>query len=613
MKPQQLEHEPETGPVPRRESPALQRPSRPGRRLVRGLVFGLGLLALPLSGCAGDGGVPIACAGDVYCPPPTNNIPWAVQLWPSTSGDSTQLLPKEETKLFFDVSGTAKLQIRLPAQVRGTISDSLQKPVARARVVALLSSTIPGQQAYSFDTLTADQPVGQWALRVPVPPMPVEQPYRFWVGFDDTAQAALYPPRRLDQAVTSDSELSIRMRPVTELAVVKGRVIDPLGEGVSGMTVQVLDSTNQIVSSTAVTTGGTGTSAGVYRVLVDPSLPTIASGDLKVTVRPGPQNPNMPSLEAAMLVPKVGSETSVEFTMPSFLKPITFTLPIRGVSTSGTNQPVVSARVQAQVLLDDAMTRPGQHAIYTATAEADATGLAKLPLIPATTGGPNLLYKVTVSSPSRSLFSSLRDIEVKVGPKDGTLTAVTLPLRAQFRGRLVDSDGKPVAGATVAASDISHDGSVNVQPFSPMVSSTTPQTTTDSDGSFALPLDPGDYDLDFIPVPGTAPRTSLDNQRILSSDLALGEVVLPRLSLGKVLVVGQNGSPLAKVKVRVFQLPDTTPKFGLACTQDLPCSRTARLRAEAFTDDKGLAQFLLPDSIPLATLQPPRLISGLPE
>ena len=133
---------------------------------------------------------------------------------------------------------------------------------------------------------------------------------------------------------------------------------------------------------------------------------------------------------------------------------------------------------------------------------------------------------------------------------------------------------------------------------------TLPQTTTDSDGRFVLRLDPGDYDLDMIPVLGTGPRTSLDNQRIRDVDVDLGEVRLPRLALAKVLVVGPSLAPAPQVKVRVLELPDTSPRYGLACTLDLPCSKVAKVRAEAFTDSKGRVQFLLPDSLPSASLLP---------
>ena len=50
----------------------------------------------------------------------------------------------------------------------------------------------------------------------------------------------------------------------------------------------------------------------------------------------------------------------------------------------------------------------------------------------------------------------------------------------------------------------------------------------------------GDYDLDLIPMLGTGPRTSLDNQRIGDGDVDLGEVKAATDGAGKLWVVGRR-------------------------------------------------------------------------
>jgi hypothetical protein len=223
-------------------------------------------------------------------------------------------------------------------------------------------------------------------------------------------------------------------------------------------------------------------------------------------------------------------------------------------------------------------------------------------LVPAPSGGGNLTYHITIVSPPRTPYASLsRDIQI--GPSEGLLAAVTLPSRPRLIGRLLSAFGEPVSGGQVVAQPIVKSSG----PTSPLDSApepTLPQTITDSDGRFVLRLDPGDYDLDMIPQLGTGPRTSLDNQRIGDTDIDLGEVRLPRIALAKMLVVGPTALPAPQVKVRVLELPNTSPRYGLACTADLPCSQVAKVRAEAFTDSKGRVQVLLPDSSPTASFLP---------
>lgn len=600
-----------TGPAsirPDLSSAAPTKTARPGRGTLATAIL------LSLSACGGDdAGIPIACAGDEICPPPSTGIQWAVQITPPTNSADrystdphNQLTPQEFVGVTFDGTGTASLQFRPSAQVDGSVLDALGQPIARARVIAQLSAAIAGQNPYSFDTLTSDRPAGSFALRVPTPSRPAEQLYRLWVSFDDAAQLGQYPPHWLDSAVAGDKSLTVKLRPSGELAVVQGRLLNTLGEGVGGMTVQVLDASSRIVSSTTTSVTSSDATSGTYRVLVDPSLSEDTRSPLTVVVKPGPQKTNWPMLRAQLPLPRAGSDTRLDFVVPSFRKPVLFQVPIRGSGPNATNTPVIGAHVVAQVTLEDPATMNlGQRAVYVSTAESDAQGIAKLMLVPAPSGGTNLTYKISVTGPARTPFASVSQQELTVGPSEGLLAALTLPQRAQLRGRLLDAQGEPVASAQVVAQSIVQDTPTTSPPDMMALDAPPPQTTTDADGSFALRLDPGDYDLDFVPVSGTQPRTSLDNQRIQTSDLELGDVRLARITLGKVALTSPGGAPVQQVKVRVFQIADTSPRFGLACVTGLPCSRTAKLRAEAFTDSKGRAQFLLPDSTPLAS--PPRI------
>jgi hypothetical protein len=516
-------------------------------------------------------------------------------------------MPQDQSPLSWSGDGRAVVKYRPTAQIHGSLLDAQGLPIGGARVVARLDAALPGQNAYSTGTLTTDTsgvmfPTGSFSLNVPLSQQPTSQPYHLWVGFDSAARASLSPPLIRDLTVTGNLELPLRLRSVADLAVVTGRIVTPLGEGVGNQTVQVLDADNQVVSSTAISDASGGATSGSYRVLVDPSLSSNPQSPLTVVVRPAPLDPTQIILQATLQPPRPGSETRVDFAVPSHRTPVVYQLPIRGGASGSSSSPVAGARVSAQVSLEDAATlKLGTRAYYIATGESDSQGQAKLSLVPAPTGGPNLVYQVTINSPSHLPFASVPQAQVQVGPNgptDGLLAAVTLPLRAQVHGRLRSPLGAPVSGAQVVASRTSSTETEASPVASMLVTADLPQSITDVDGSFALRLDPGDYDLEFIPLPGTNARSSLDNQRIATSDIELGDVRLPPNTLGVLEVLSPLGAPVAETKVRLFQLPDTTKHAGVSCDVGLPCSRNAKLRAEAFTDQYGHARLLLPGGSP---------------
>jgi len=562
-----------------------------------------------LSGCGEEAAsVPIACSGEHSCPPAHSSPFWAVQLWPKDSGDRPGvdphylLMPQEGQSLDFDGTGSAVLRFRAVSLLSGLLTTADNRAIPRARVQASLPSAIPGQDDYRFDTQTAEKTAGTYLLRVPTPAKPKEQPYKLWVGFDDVAQAAQYPPLWFSQIVASDVEVPLKLRAQNQLASFSGRIVNALGEGVGGMTIQVFDETNQIVSTSAQSLTATDGTGGTYRVWIDPTLSPKTSSQLRVVVRPSSAQALLPSMMATVPVPDVGTNRQVHFVMPAQRTPVPFMLPLRGLSPSGATEEAKSARVLAQIHLEDATTPAGVQVTYTAQADADAQGVAKLWLVPAPSGGKDLTYRVSVASPpGASYASTVRDVQV--GPTEGVLPSLTLPTRARLLGRLLSTNGEPVSSAQVVAQPILPD-TTSRDPLERVLEPTKPLTTTDDQGRFGLWLDPGDWDLDFIPVLGTAPRTSLDNVRIQTTDVEVGDVRLPQLSLAKVLVMGPTMQPAPQVKVRVLEIPDVTPRIGVACHKDLPCSKTAKVRAEAFTDSKGRVQFLLPDALPNATMFP---------
>ncbi|MCS6912916.1 MAG: carboxypeptidase-like regulatory domain-containing protein [Myxococcales bacterium] len=552
------------------------------------------LCVLALLGCAVPGCdaevLPVACAGEMECPPPSPLLSWAAELWPGLGGSGQRtadkaLVPQEEPTLVFGAGGMATLQFRPPALLRGTIVDDAGEPIGRARVVATLPSAIPGQSAKRFEATT--DPDGRFSLRLPVPAVPAMQPYHLWVGFDDTRAVDRPPLWQRELVVWGDMELTLRTKKLSQLAVVRGRIVDLFGAGVSGMRVQVLDSRREVVSSTAFSLEDPSHPdlQGTFRILVDPQLSQ--DSRLQLMAWPGPQGKDLPILSRPLSGLQPGSTHSVELRLPAYRRPLPFTILVRGTGTSGAALPVPGARVWAQVLLETGE----QTATYIAVGDTDAQGQVSLSLVPATT--LNLQYTLTVQSPPGSPLGSAV-LPLLVG-REGGFVAVALPLRTQLSGRLVSAEGEPVAGAQILARNISQEGQATSLVGRALLEAVMPQTMTGPDGRFALRLDQGDYDLDIIPPPGVQPRHTLRNQRVLTDDTELGYIRLPRPTLGRVQVLRPDGSPATDAILRVFELPDTTPRSGFACAELLPCSRQAALRAEVTTDSRGRSQFLLPD------------------
>ena len=312
--------------------------------------------------------------------------------------------------------------------------------------------------------------------------------------------------------------------------------------------------------------------SGTYRTVLDPSLASKSTVNLRVVVRPGTTQPGLPSLEVLIPPPTAGDRTDAE---------------LRAAVLSNTGAVYVAgagARSKRRNPRSPIRARGGTGSsrrrhdafwcardLHCAGRHRCAGGIAKLQLVPAPSGGSNLTYRVSIVSPSRLPYASVsRDMQV--GPTDGLLSALTLPTRSRLIGRLLSARAASrCRAAGRGAADCKAGGS--------------PQSAGCCAGSDAAADDhgqrrtvcatarSGDYDLDMIPVLGTGPRTSLDNQRIRDVDVDLGEVRLPRLALAKVLVVGPSLAPAPQVKVRVLELPDTSPpRYGLACTLDLPCS-----------------------------------------
>jgi hypothetical protein len=172
----------------------------------------------------------------------------------------------------------------------------------------------------------------------------------------------------------------------------------------------------------------------------------------------------------------------------------------------------------------------------------------------------------------------------------------SVAMRTVLSGRVQDQGGQPVAGVVITATPTG--GSVS---GCPGTSAQLASTTTDSQGNYSLPLDPGDpgsgdqmvtYQLDFDPpADSSAPRFTQTGVAVDNSSPTMShDVTLPRggLLAGIVTDSSTPPNPLPSTTVRLFQ-----PSSQCTSNPGTPCLTPPQLRGQAVTDSAGQFQVVV--------------------
>ena len=250
--------------------------------------------------------------------------------------------------------------------------------------------------------------------------------------------------------------------------------------------------------------------------------------------------------------------------------------------------PVPGTLVSASMVLEStasSATSPGGTTRFGSDATVNEQGIAKLDLLPGTSGNERA-YDIRVIPPAQSMYRGHCRSNVPVTAGPGTLLDVVLKRRPLHKGRVRSADGLPVPQVTVKATR---------QPGGPTdcasPSQGTTYTVTEFDGRFEMRLEPGNYQFDYEPAPGSpAPRltdfsVSVDDSDDPEVDADPDVVNLPRGALVEGVVKDVTGDPIARALVRIFQPRCTTAEV----CRDLP----PHLLAETLTDDKGLFRVVM--------------------
>jgi len=517
---------------------------------------------IPLRHCTNDAQCPggSACVANQCVVKQTNIGDLAIEIDPpSDSGSEITEKPSIGTVTpVLEVDAAFALTIKFENAASGN-SQSTMVPASGA-VILTVPSRIPGRPALSFQasllpdrSATVSMPEalrgGQAALTL-VPLNPSDQmspPYRTTIVVPATGNAL--------------PSITLPANPL----LLTGQLRDALGDPKTGYTARVFQQ-GLLVSSN----GSTGTSAnspGTFAI----SLAAGAAANLALELVPGNSFDPWVTFKDPLSLTQTTTDLGT-ISLPGYLVVNSFRLPVLGNDPIRT--PVAEASVRAYTKLDGSDGDPRISTNYLRDATTDAMGGATLQLIPGDTRNPRS-YTISVVPAPASPWASQCFSNVVVAwngqPQTAALPDVALALRPKIRGIVTAATGGPAANVIVKATLLRQTVTPPCLP-----SPTTTSVTTMADGSYDLPLDPGLYQLDYIPAQGSAiPRLTVEEVEV-RSELQQSVTMPPPALIEADLRDSMNE-----------MLPNTTVRFfETRCPPPGSC-KAPLLRAEAQSDANG--------------------------
>jgi hypothetical protein len=324
--------------------------------------------------------------------------------------------------------------------------------------------------------------------------------------------------------------------------------------------------------------------------LVIPSA-VLAVG-LPLTVQLTPQSTTDPWFVSM----PVAASDSAPFPMPILLAatngpPNYFSLAVEDSSQGG----VSGAVVQAQVTLG--MNTYGSTLFSRTATTTDGTGgttkgVATLSLFSGSDMTTAFIYSFAVVPPANSPNATTCTASpVKVfggGASASTaqaLPAIVLNARTVLSGTVFDGDGSPMSNVAVAATP-----GPDPVPGCSGTPAASASATTDVHGLFTLYLDPGTYQLDYDPPPGSAAPRLTEYGIVVGGGSLSHDVDLPVAGLFEGTVLAPDMTALPSATIRIYE-----PRCdGTDCTAPNPPAPV--LRAQALTDANGIFRVAVPSS-----------------
>jgi hypothetical protein len=533
---------------------------------------------------SGTGGAPplVNCSADVSCGSNAACVAnrcvqrisdlgsWAIEIDPP-AGSGSQLTEKPAAGRTPTIAANGELMLQVP------FADSATTAVPKsATVVVTIPSAIPGQTALAFQ---ANLQPG-----VPIATVPVPDTIR-----GQAATVSLIPLPPADQsappytfAVTIPATGSVlpRLALPSSPSIITGQVQDALHATKGNYTARAFQG-DVLVSTAGSTSMTTNNAAGTFSILLPPGIGTgtdAADGvALELAPDAGSGDPWITFLPFS--VTSASDILKNPVTLPSYAVTNDFQVTVHGGDPDQT--PEVGAAVRAFTTFP--MTDDRFNTKFFRQTNTNAGGVANLSLIPGDSRVPRT-YVVSVVPAPGSLWASQclsADALWNGGMAATSLRDVTLTRRPSITGTVVSAGGTPVANVVVTAIR----GKV-LPTDSCLPAPGTTSVTTNAIGQFSLPLDPGNYQLEYDPPVGSAvPRWTELNVGITSSGTTrLVQLPAPALVEGDVQsAVGQS---VPNATVRIFE-----PRCEM-----LPCTTPPLLRGQTQSDGNGHFRVVVPAS-----------------
>jgi hypothetical protein len=385
---------------------------------------------------------------------------------------------------------------------------------------------------------------------------------------DDSA----YPP------VTAQATLarSLSLAVGSSGGAVRGHLISAIGDALQSFPAKALQA-GQLVSDVVTTD-----SNGAFGLILPPAGSGFDPGQpVTLQILP-PDGTPAPSFTSQPFM-VVGDTDLPNIQLPAYVQANVFRFTVVGAD----GNPVSGAIVQAHTVLSS-VTNGSAVANGTTAFEQDSrsggAGTVDLALLPGTASSSRS-YDVTVIPPagSPSAVRCLSNLPVAVGGSAATpanVQPIVLDARPVLSGTVGDANGTPVSGVTVQATRVLDSHSTSC---ADVAGSPPANTTTASDGTFLLPLDAGNYRLDYDP-PSGSPAPRMTEMFAVTADVR-HDVALPPGGLVEGDALASDMSPLPTAAVRFYQV---------TCDSTANCTTAPLLLGQTRADANGHFRLVIP-------------------
>jgi hypothetical protein len=405
----------------------------------------------------------------------------------------------------------------------------------------------------------------------------------------DRSPAELVPPLRMQLSIDANVTKTITLGGL-ELPVISGTLTNSLGQGLSGYRVAALGRWDYAPAPTEVSsvafTGATGAFAvtlsdglvGTVELVAQPPDGTVAA-----TVHVANVDATKPSLWNIVAPSNLGA-------------PITLEVSVTGVDRSGMVSPVRGAQVSVTGMYAKS---PATFTIADTQLVGDS-GKVTLNLLDGT--GIAGSYRLSITPPASSPLGALFDQKVTLGQS----AEIRLAPRIALRGKIIDSDGKPLTNVTVTAQpSLRFLWTLDTAPQTfvaaiPRATAVTPET-----GEFVVWVDAnvaqvwGHYDLQIEPpTTALAPTYVKADVEIPNVDMldavTLGDITLPDAAFVHGRVTGPTGEPVENAELKLYLV-----STELSLCSEVPhappsCLIPPQLLGRNTSDAKGAVRLVLP-------------------